>query len=353
MKTWMLYGAYGYTGKLITAEAVKQGHTPILAGRNAAKLKALAEQYDLPYVAVDLDDKAKLEAELNKVDLVMHSAGPYTFTATPMRHACLATGTHYLDLSGEIAILEEGFTFDALAKERGICMISGTGYDVVPTDCLAGYLKEQLPDATHLVEGLMAGGGTGASAGTMKSLMEILKDGNFVRRDGKLKSVPLGSGVKKIPFLKKEYTAMIIPWGDLATAYRTTGIPNITTYFVLPRKMIHLSQFGGPLSQFMLQLKPLRRAIQYGVDVARKDREANMGDADGKTFIYMQVTNEAGESREVWLETPEAYLFTAQVVIPIIEKVLAENPKGAFSPAQLLGSEFIFGMEGIVRHDVR
>ena len=353
MTTWMLYGAYGYTGKLIIAEAVKHGHAPILAGRNESKLKPLAEEYNLPYSVIDLDDKAKLEAELKKVDLVMHSAGPYTFTAAAMRKACLATGTHYLDLSGEIAILEEGFTFDALAKERGICMVSGVGYDVVPTDCLAGYLKEQLPSATHLIEGLHTGGGMGASAGTMKSLMEILKDGNFVRRDGQLKSIPLGAGVTKIPFRGKDYLAMIIPWGDLATAYHTTGIPNITTYFVMPPHLIRLSQVGGPLSQLFLQPKPVRRSIQSVVDFFRQGRAANMGNADGKTYIYMKVTNEAGEAREVWLETPEAYIFTARVVIPIIEKVLAENPQGAFSPAQLLGSDFIFNIEGIVRHDVR
>lgn len=349
--SWMLYGAYGYTGKLITAEAVKYGHKPILAGRNATKLEALAQKYDLPHIVIDLDDKETLEAELAKVDLVMHSAGPYTFTASPMRNACLATGTHYLDLSGEITILEEGFTFDALAKERGICMISGAGYDVVPTDCLSAYIKTQLPDATHLVEGLAAGGGMGASAGTMKSLLELLKDGNYVRRNGKLTSVPLGSGVQKIPFRDKEYLALIIPWGDLATAYRTTGIPNMTTYFVLPTYLTRMAQIGGPLVPVLFQPKFMRRTVQYLIDLIRKDREANMSNADGKTMVYMKASNSAGESREVWLETPEAYIFTARVAIPIIEKVLAENPSGAFSPAQLLGPDFIFGLEGIVLHD--
>lgn len=351
--TWMLYGAYGYTGKLIVEEAVQRGHQPLLAGRDKAKLIELAGQYDLPYAAFSLDNTANIMQHLSGVELVMHAAGPYTFTAMPMQHACLQTGTHYLDVTGEIQVFEATFALDALARQAGIVMVSGVGYDVVPTDCLAVYLHSQLPDATHLEVGLHAGGGEmNASAGTLKSMLEIIKDGNMVRRNGVLTEIPLGGLSKQIPFRSKSYLATSFPWGDLSTAYRSTGIPNITAYIVLPRYLIRLVSLLGPVGPVLSTVKPIRRAAQWVIDRWRKGRTATLA-SQGQTQIYMKATNANDESVEAWLTTPEAYVFTAKSCVRYIEKVLAEKPVGALAPAELAGADFILTIEGCQRYDER
>jgi short subunit dehydrogenase-like uncharacterized protein len=348
MMNWMIYGAYGYSGALIVAEAVKRGHKPLLAGRNADKLHPLAEKYDLPWVAFDLDDPKQIEQNLAEVSCVLHCAGPFTFTAAPMRKACLKTGTHYLDITGEINVFEDGFAQDVLARQCGIVMISGVGFDVVPTDSLAVYLKSQLPTATHLEIGLIGGSPTGASVGTTRSALEIISQGNLVRRDGALKQIPLGSGAKHIPFPKKAYLAMPFPWGDLSTAWRSTAIPNITTYLVWSRTYLRMIQATGPLIRQAVRVTPVRRALQKGVGVWPKQSSHEIG-VQGQSTIWGRVMDSTGESRQAWLTCYEGYQFTALVSVQVVERVLAESPTGALSPAQFLGSEFVLGIEGTHR----
>jgi short subunit dehydrogenase-like uncharacterized protein len=351
MSNWMLYGAYGYTGKLITAEAVKRGHQPLLAGRNEAKLKTLADQYNLPYVAFDLDNPAEIEKHLTEVNLVLHSAGPFTFTAAPMRKACLKSQTNYLDITGEISVFEDTFEQDVLAKQAGIVMISGVGYDVVPSDSMCLYIKQQLPDATSLEVGLNAGSGEmKASAGTLNSVLEIFSNGNLARRNGRLVNIPLGSNIKTIPFREKNLLTVAIPWGDLSTAYRSTSIPNITCYIAVPRSLIRFLQIAGPIGPLALSITPLRRLLQTVVELIRKDKKANLS-SKGQTEIYVRAETDGGRSAEAWLITPEGYLFTALATVPIVEKVMAENPTGALSPAQLVGADFVLDIEGCERFD--
>src|SRR5215213_4435335 len=134
---WLLYGAYGYTGALVAAEAVRRGHRPILAGRSARRLAPLADRLGLDWLAVDLADSARLRAALRDVALVFHAAGPFVHTSAPMVQACLTSATHYVDISGEVPVLERTLALDAAARQRGIAVVGGAGLDVVPTDCLA------------------------------------------------------------------------------------------------------------------------------------------------------------------------------------------------------------------------
>ena len=104
--SWMIYGSYGYTGRLITQLAVERGHQPTLAGRNEAKLKAQAQELGLPWSVVDLADAQGLRGALSTTTAVLHCAGPFSSTFQPMLDACLETGVHYLDITGEIGVLE-------------------------------------------------------------------------------------------------------------------------------------------------------------------------------------------------------------------------------------------------------
>src|SRR6266550_6648973 len=142
---WMIYGANGYTGQLIAELANNHGEKPILAGRNAAKVRALAEKLGLPWRAFALD-----RPDLRDIELVLHCAGPFSATSRPMVDACLLARAHYLDITGEIDVFESVLGRDEEARQRGIVLLPGAGFDVVPSDCLAALLKQRLPSATKL-----------------------------------------------------------------------------------------------------------------------------------------------------------------------------------------------------------
>lgn len=103
---WIIYGANGYTGELIAREAVRQGLKPTLAGRNKAKVEALAQELGLDYKAFGLDNVDAVSQQLQGFKLVMHCAGPFSATSKPMMEACIKAGTHYLDITGEISVFE-------------------------------------------------------------------------------------------------------------------------------------------------------------------------------------------------------------------------------------------------------
>ena len=150
---WMIYGANGYTGELIAREAKKRGAVPVLAGRSAAKIAELARDLSLPSKVFTIDAPTDVAAALAGVGLVLNCAGPFSKTADVLMQACLAVKVHYLDITGEIDVLEDAHRFDMDAKTAGVVLCPGVGFDVTPTDCIALMLKTALPEAEELALG--------------------------------------------------------------------------------------------------------------------------------------------------------------------------------------------------------
>src|SRR4051812_12796166 len=196
---WMIYGANGYTGELAAREAVRKGHAPILGGRNAEAVGRLAGELGLPSRVFSLDDPQGTAAELYGVQAVLHCAGPFVHTSAPMADACLATGAHYLDITGEIAVFESILVRGEEAKKAGVALLPGVGFDVVPSDCLAARLAAALPDATELILAFASDRGE-ASRGTLKTMIESMPDAGSVRRDGEIVPVPVAFDVREIDF---------------------------------------------------------------------------------------------------------------------------------------------------------
>ncbi|MCB9422946.1 MAG: saccharopine dehydrogenase NADP-binding domain-containing protein [Ardenticatenaceae bacterium] len=351
MNNWLLYGAYGYTGRLIIEEAVQRGHKPVLAGRNKDKLIPLAKLYDLGWLELGLDDGDKLATAVAPFDLVFHAAGPFTITSDPMLRACLAGKTHYVDITGEIGVFENTFHYDEAARQNNLVFISGVGFDVVPSDCLANYVADKLPDATELELAIAALGS--ASAGTTNTMLELLptlKKGSVVRRNGRYQSHSIGQDAKQVTFSNgRTRTVTPLPWGDLATAYRSTGIPNITTYMILPVSptMARFFRLYRPL----LAIKPVRRLAQTIVarNVTGPDETARQ---TGRSYLYARATNQRGTAVEAWLETMEGYQLTAVAGVRAVEKILnGETTAGTLTPAQAFGVDFVLEIEGTKRFD--
>ena len=347
-KTWIIYGAYGYTGVLVADEALRRGHTPVLAGRSADKLVPLAERLGLDHVAIDLEDEDDLAKTVAGFDLVFHAAGPFIHTSAPMVRACLKGDTNYVDITGEVAVFEQNLSYDQQARQKGIAVMSGVGFDVIPSDCMAKYVADRVVDPTQLE---LAIASTGIpSAGTIKTVLEHIPKGILVRRNGRLVRYPPGKEARRIRFVDRERTVLPASWGDLATAYRTTGIPNITTFMAFPERTASFMRWVAPLSQNLLAIGPIRRLLQKSIEkiVHGPDEHTRQ---TARSYLWARAANEKGDECQVWLETLEGYHFTAVAGVRCVERIFAERPQGVLTPAVAFGADFVLEIPGTKRYD--
>lgn len=347
MSNFLIYGANGYTGELITRFAAERGLKPVLAGRNAEKVEALAKKYGFDFRAFDLNDSAALDAALRDVGFVLHCAGPFSLTSAPMVEACLRARRHYLDITGEIAVFEALAAIDKSAKDAGIMIMAGVGFDVVPSDCLARHLKDRLPSATRLT---LAFYGLGRiSHGTQATMTMNVGRGGAVRQNGEIVSVPAAWKTRAIDFGEVRKTGVTIPWGDVATAFYSTGIPNIEVYTIVPEpqiKLLKLSRYFG----WLLATAPLQNILQKQIPAGGPSDEER---EKGKTYLWGEAADDAGGVVEARQWGMEGYTMTALTALKIAEKILAGNFCAGFqTPAKCYGADLILEIEGVTRADV-
>ena len=341
---WLLYGAYGYTGTLIAHRARARGHAPILAGRDPEKLAALGARLGLPTRTAALDDPQALAAALSGCAAVLHAAGPYSATARPMVEAALAARAHYLDVTGEIGVLESVLRDAARARTAGVALIPGVGFDVVPTDCLAADLALRLPAAVALELAIHAIGSP--SRGTARTALEGLGHGGWARRDGQIVSVPLAWRTRRVPFADRERGAVTIPWGDVATAFHSTGIPNVAVYLAMPPSRIRALAILDRLRP-VLRASAVQRLLRRRIDrtIAGPDAAAR---AAGRSEVWGEVVDATGRTVSGTLSAPEGYTFTADAAVRAVERVLAGVAPGAWTPSRAFGARFVLDCDGVV-----
>ena len=344
--SFLIYGAYGYTGRLIAQEARTRGLEPTLAGRNAQKLGALARELDLPHRAFALDDRAVLFDTVAEADLVLHCAGPFSQTAAPMLEACLAGEAHYLDITGEISVFERVAHQDARAEQAGVMLMPGVGFDVVPTDCLAAHLKEKQPDAAYLELAIFGLGSI--SRGTALTQVEYLGEAGAIRRGGEITRVPSAWRTRRVDFGRGPTEVVSIPWGDVATAWHTTGIPNVITYAKLPGGMVNAlkaSRYASPL----LRTQPAQAFMKTLIKELVDGPSAEMR-AQGRSFVWGMARNEAGDAATARLEGPETYALTVQTALAAVQRTLDGDAAPGFqTPGGHFGPDFILDIDGTQR----
>ena len=335
---WMIYGANGYTGELIAREAVKRGHKPLLAGRSPDKINKLAAELGLTATAFSLDDIADATRNIDGCDLVLNCAGPFSATAEPMMKACLNARAHYLDITGEIAVFELAQSLSAQARSAGVVLCPGVGFDVIPTDCVAASLKAAMPDATHLVLGFDSR--SGLSPGTAKTSVEGLAQGGMVRRNGEIVRVPLAYKVRRIDFGDGEKDAMTIPWGDVSTAYHSTGIENVEVFIPGSPAMIanaKRANYIRPLLGIGFIQKFIKARIAKTVKGPDETKRAKM-----PTYVWGEVTNAKGETKTARIRTANGYSLTITGSLAVSEFVLKNDlAGGAYTPSTLVGAQLV------------
>lgn len=342
---WMIYGANGYTGRLIAHEAARRGLRPVLAGRDATAVERLATALGLHWRAFALDNDAAVREGLNHIGLVLNCAGPFSATCAPMLRGCLAARAHYLDITGEIEVFEHCHMAHADARLAGIVVLPGAGFDVVPTDCLAALLKRDLPEANTLVLAFEAGGGP--SPGTAITSVEGLGKGGRVRKHGALRKVPLAWKVRHFERDGETRTAVTIPWGDVYTAWLSTDIPDIEVYMAVPPATVarlRRLRLLGPLLGWGPIQALLKRQVAKKVRGPSEQTRARTG-----CVIWGIVRDAAGRSAQRILRTPNGYDLTVSAALGIVERLLRQSllPGGFYTPSKLVGADYVLGLPGV------
>ena len=348
MTPLLIYGANGYTGRLIVAEAVRRGLKPMLAGRNRDALDALGAPFGLTRRVFELNGIDEVQRNLEGVRILLNCAGPFSRTCAPLLEACLRQRSHYLDITGEIDVFAHCHKAHARARHEGVVVLPGTGFDVVPTDCVAAMLKQRVPDASHLVLAFEAIGGP--SPGTARTSVEGLAKGGRARIAGEVVEVPLGWKARE--FVRTDGSrrcAMTIPWGDVYTAFVSTGIPNIETYMAVSPKTVARMRWMR-LLRGLLGLAPVQRYLKTragrtaGPDEARRQRSG--------CTVWGEATDAQGQVTALTLTTPNGYELTVTACLGIVERLLGDAPEGGYyTPSLLMGADYVLGLPGVLLHD--
>lgn len=333
----LLYGANGYTGRLILDAAIRSGLPITVGGRRREAIQPLAEEKRVPHVVFDLAERAASVAALGGYRALLLAAGPFAETSAPALDACLESGTHYIDITGEVPVFESLFAREAEAEAAGIAVLPGAGFDVVPTDCLAALLASALPGARRL---LLAFRGFRPSPGTAKTMLRGIGEGGLARIDGRLVPVPTAWKTREVPFRDRARTAMTVPWGDLSTAYRSTGIPDIETYFAASPAAIRRARRLARIAP-LLAWKPLSRLIDLGISSRVAGPTADDRERESSQ-IWGRVEASDGRFVEGRATTLEGYAFTAESAVACAREIVSGSvAPGVWTPSRAFGADFL------------
>jgi len=342
--SFLIYGANGYTGELIAREAKKRGLNPILAGRRADAVQALADELGFQYRVFSLDNVDNVVEQIKDVDVVIHCAGPFSATSAQMIQACIKAGSHYTDISGEMDVFEHAHSADvnSQAIQAGVVVCPGVGFDVIPTDCVAATLKQALPDATHLSLGFSSK--SSLSPGTAKTSIEGLGTGTRVRINGIIQSTSLRT--RKVDFGEGEIQTAAIGWGDVSTAYHTTGIPNIDVYIPAPDSVLKKLKMADRM-KWLFRLKFVQNMLKKQVDKNVKGPNEEKR-AKHKTLVWGEAHNANGDMKVARVTTANGYdvtVYGALAVCDYLEKN-AQQQKGSYTPSLLMGASLVETLPG-------
>lgn len=341
----LLYGAYGYTGELIARRAARMGIEVVLAGRRLPPLTALSAELGLPHRCFPLEHPAELAAGIQGARAVLNCAGPFAHTAGALVAACLAARVHYLDITGEVEVIEAVASRGREASEAGVTLLPGAGFDVVPSDCLAARVSARLPGAHRLR--LAFETSTGASRGTLTTALQNAGRPGLVRRQGQLVPIRSGSSRLQVDLGSGPQEAIGIPWGDLVSAFHSTGIPDIETFVCLP-PLLRWSIRAAPL----LALRPVRALVQARI------RRGPAGPSDGQrerghARLWAEAAHPDGRAVQMRMRTPEPYELTSWTALELaVRAARGQLPVGYQTPSRACGPDFALSFPGVSTQDV-
>jgi short subunit dehydrogenase-like uncharacterized protein len=344
----LIYGASGYSGRMIAERARMLGLDAILAGRSADRVQPLAAALGLPWRAFGLDDPTRLDAALADAGVVLHAAGPFTSTARPMMEACLRTRTHYLDIAGELGVFQAARRLGDLARAGGVMLMPGAAYAIVASDCLAAHVARRAPDAKYLRLALSKP--EMASRGSVRTMFDLVRGGVSIRRAGELVAVPVGRLEREFDFGEGLRKATAVSWADVVTAHHTTGIPNIEVYAEAGRLYRTAYQANA---WFASQFGPVDGRLLRPFVAAWPEGPSEEQRASKRQIILAEAEDPWRRRTRARVTTLDGYSFTPLAALALAERVLRGECEAGFqTPAGLYGPDFILGIGGTCREDL-
>lgn len=313
MKTLMIYGATGYTGRMAAEHAKALGLDLVIAGRNEARLASLAATLDVPYRVFAAD-----AGQLEGIDVLLNFAGPFAHTAEPLMRACIASGTDYLDITAEINVYRLA---ERLGSGAQVMLLPGVGWDVVPSDCLAMHVARRVQQPHALRLALQVPGAM--SRGSAMSVSEILGAGVMARINGELVATP-DAALQSLDFGDGPVLCAPLSFADLVTAWHSSAVPNIATF-------VHITGEAFPEGDLSL--------LPDGPTQAQRDAH--------RARAVAEVTGADGSVARSVIETVNGYSYTPLAAVEAARRVLAgERRPGFQTPAKLFGVGFAQSIAG-------
>ena len=304
-------------------------------------IEPLARTYGLSSIIATVEDIGRLDEALSGVRLIVNAAGPFSQTAGEIAAKAIEHGIDYVDVGGEIDVLTHLFGLHSLAAASGSRILPSCAFQIVPSDAIAAYLHERMPEATTIEVALDAT--TRPAPGTLKASLNVIAGGGLAVRDGALVTADLGATGPTIPFHDGSRTTFLSPLADLVTIGQRTGVANISSYLAHPRGTAKFSAAIPPASR-LLRIEPVRNLASWAIPRLVKPPTERPRDAGS---FWGRAIDDKGNTQEAWLRTGPPYKYSARAVVAAIEELQSlSHPGGTYTPSTLFGTAFAESIEG-------
>jgi short subunit dehydrogenase-like uncharacterized protein len=347
--TIVLYGATGYTGRLVADELARRGLDHVLSGRDAAKLERLADERGAAALPATLDDDASLRALLQNASAVINCAGPFTLAGDALVRAAIATQTHYVDSTGEQPFIRMVFDRHGRQAQRaGVVLVSGLGFDYAPGDCIARLAAQGLEPLEELVVAYDVEN-FGMSRGTLRSALEMLKGGDVIYQEERWQPAPAGISRASFDFPEPVGRRQVsrYPAGEVITVPHHTRTRAVTA-LITNTTVAPVGAFAPVLPYAMpglaLALRtPLRGLLAKSVQVLPEGPSEEARRSARFTIVALARALD-GTTRRGVLRGSDVYGVTAVTLVhgaqllsaPGYDRAGALPPAGAFEAAAFL-----------------
>ncbi|TFV53808.1 saccharopine dehydrogenase NADP-binding domain-containing protein [Blastococcus sp. TF02A_35] len=345
----VLFGATGYTGARTAEALVAAGARPVLAGRDPAKLAALADRLDgVETARADVTDPASVRALLSRGDVLVTTVGPFLQLGRAAVDAAVEVGAVYLDSTGEPPFVRRVFDeAGRRAAATGAALVPAFGLDYVPGNLAAALALAEAGDRAHRVDVGYSMSGTSGQAfsrGTLVSLMGVLTEPGFAYTGGRLTEEGAGRRVWEFQVGGRSRRGLSVGGSEHLT------LPGLAP--TLQEVAVHLDWFGpltrpahvlAPLTGLLGRVPGAPVAAQRLADlVGRRVAEAPSAEtvASARTHTVAEVRDRAGALvSRVQLDGPEAYGLTASLLAWGATTAAEHGARGtgALGPVQAFG----------------
>lgn len=354
-----VYGATGFTGTLISRELRRRGADFLIAGRDQGKLATLSTELGgVRAQAVSLADSSGLRELLEPCAAVIACAGPFLLHGEAVLAAATATGTHYLDTTGEQPFIRMVFErYGKQAAQAGASLIPAMGFDYAPGDLIAALTAAQMGPLEEIVIAYNVQGFS-PTQGTALSALEIMGGGDQVWREGALRPAPRSAdgGRWSFPEPIGEQRMLRYPAGEQITVPRhveTAAVRTILNGMVIPGALMPLAVAGTPALKLAMRT-PLRQAA--AALIGRLPSGPSERSRRASRFVISCEARAGSRVRRATVSGSDVYGLTAAALAegailcaaPSFDRRGALAPAEAFDPQTFLSALSDFGLSSEV-----